>query len=233
MSIKKKESKELVNQEGLATLMSEETLIFLLDCSGSMSHPFGSTTRIGALKRALKSTIIDRINSSSEDHMGFIGFGLTDPSDYTDISVLQEPGPVFRGSEKVVSRLKASGSTPMKAALERGFEQLDDYAEGMGRLVLMSDGQPNEHKEDILEMVAEMHEETGFIVDTIAIGGSVIGKWSGADSNFMREVAKAGGGEFYECESPEKLTLRMSEMEAERRTLIGQGVLMLQAAPEE
>lgn len=220
------------HEEGETVLMSEEVLIFILDCSGSMNDSmdrhsgYGQNTKMQAMKKALQKMMTDRMASSSNDtdQVGAVTIGWANSAGH-GVETFFMPKKLTAQDVSRISLMQPEGGTPLEQGIKKGFSILDQTARGFGRLVVMSDGHPDSHKGGIIRFVGSMHEETGFVVDTIGIGR--VGDSGGYDADFMRKLAEAGGGEFYEVTSAEEFSRRLSEMEAERRSLIGQGILML------
>jgi len=224
------EEKVANSEEGSVSLLSEEVLIFILDCSGSMNSSMGSTRKFGAMLKAAEKMLKERVKvqDSSQDIVGVLAFGVGGYGwgSEDDIKLVAFPGIVTDKMCEDVAALRCGGGTPMYRALKKAFDILDQSARGLGRIVLLSDGEPTDGgKDTILHYVKNICEETGFVVDTVGIGDANTGYTY--DKTFMEMLAKNGGGEFYECDEADALAARLLEMESERRVLIGKGILLL------
>jgi len=224
------EEKVANSGEGAVSLLSEEVLIFILDCSGSMNSSMGSYSKFGAMLKAAEKMLKERVSvqDSTNDIVGVLAFGV---GGYgfgrnEDIKLVAYPGVVTDEMCKDVANLSCGGGTPMYSALEKAFNTLDQTARGLGRVVLLSDGNPTDAGKDvILSYVKRISSETGFVLDTVGIGDPNTGY--SYDQTFMEMLAENGGGEFYQCDEADALAARLLEMESERRVLLGQGVLLL------
>jgi len=227
------EEKVASSGEGAVSLLSEEVLIFILDCSGSMASSMGGASKFGAMLKAAERMLQERVKTqdSSNDIVGIIAFGVGDTGygygdPESEIKLVAYPGIVTDQMCKDVASLRCRGGTPMYRALVKAFELLDQTARGLGRVVLLSDGKPTGSGQSaILEYAKKICEDTGFVLDTVGIGDPNTGY--SYDQNFMEKLAEDGGGEFYECDEADALAARLLEMESERRVLIGKGVMLL------
>lgn len=232
----------IVSQEGKSLIGSRETIVYLLDASGSMSQPMTgidgkASTRISTLKNALRIMFNKRLEVQGKEGVDMIslvvfsGFGWTGVRTLIPIKILETRD---LGN---VSSLSATGGTPMKQGLQRAVEMLDTSAEGMARIVLMSDGMPNSEgggQGGIVKLVREASEDFGIVVDTVGIGtkGLSASSDAGYDADFMKLLASVGKGEFYDFSDGKDAVQRLLAMESERRTLMGNGIMLLPAAGE-
>lgn len=222
--------------EGENVLMSEEVTIFLLDVSGSMSEGFkqeasstntsrwGGFTKINALKDATIAYINKRlkVNSSSgaADLFGVITFGH---SDDPEVRLLHDPHySNYDSLLRKIQSLRSDGSTPMRAAVNLAIET-SERLDGMIRVILISDGQPDD-RTSTLHAIKHAYEEFGLIFDTILIGDN------SHCVDFMKEAAKLGGGEFSMITDAAALMNKFLAIEEERALLMGNGILMLPEA---
>lgn len=225
-----------LSKEGKELLMSEETTLFLLDVSGSMSQSMGSSfdaseahNKIGALKRALMAALEERIKHPSNDRMGIVTFGGNDFDNETPgVYVKVSPETTTHSHLELCSKLYARGGTPMYAALKQAKELLESV-EGFVRIVLVTDGCPTGSfgKEEVKAFVREMAKDYGFVIDTVGVGTELCFEY---DEKFLKDLAALGEGQFYPVADADALRNRFLEMERERRALLGQGVRLLQAA---
>lgn len=218
------------SKEGAMSLMSEETLIFILDCSSSMNSHMGRMKKFGAMIEAA-SKMLEARNTSQESHhdlVGIVAFGAGQGGFNfgADVKLVAYPSLVTDKMVKSVTQLRCAGGTPMFTALKKGMETLDQSTVGLGRLVLLSDGQPTDGSPaQILAYIENICEETGFVLDTVGIGDP--NSRRGYDEPFMKLLAQKGGGQFFRCDQAEELAERLLNMESERRALLGSGVLLL------
>jgi len=150
-------------------------LSVVLDTSGSMGG-----TSIEDSKSALKE-IVDIL--VSEDILSIVLFS-------DSASILNEAGFVSDPDalKQLVSTISASGGTYVSSGLLLGYEQvllnLDEQKENI--VILLCDGDVDA---GAIELVREYKEMT--------IATSAVGVGVGADTDILRQIAREGGGSFY------------------------------------
>lgn len=140
----------------------------------------GEATKLGAAKREL----IPAVRGLEETSLYAIAtFGSnvnTWHSSLVAATSVQRTADAAR-----INGLDASGSTPMLAAIERGFQ----YS-GATTFFLLTDGQPTDSNAgQILERVRELNENSGIIIHTIGFGED-------KDEDFLRQLAEENGGQY-------------------------------------
>jgi Mg-chelatase subunit ChlD len=217
--------------EGDDVLLSEETTIYLIDNSSSMHYILGNyesqqISKLDAVKMAVKAMLEARLGYASADKVGIIAF-TSRAENYTN--TLMEPKVAEPDHMKVVEQLCAAGGTPMYQGFEAAARQLAD-AQGLVRIVLLSDGEPNEgyRKSDVRGLVQKLSKEYGFIVDTVGIG--LPGQTTEYDEAFMKQLAADGMGEFYPIDDANELKKLLVQFTKERKQLLGTGVKLLGSA---
>lgn len=213
-------------------LMSEETTMFVLDCSSSMSYSMSSLatfagSKTDALKRAVVAALEERVKNPSLDKLGVVLFGGNDSERSTKL--LFRPEHTTQAHvEAVKTKIYDQGCTPMYQGLVKAREALSD-AEGLVRIILVTDGEPNAGftKEQIRTLVRELAQDDGYVIDTVGVGTSHSFDY---DEKFLKELAEIGEGEFYPVEDADALLRRFLEMERERRALMGSGIKLLAAS---
>ena len=117
---------------------SPETVLLLLDVSGSMSEPMGSESKIDVAKKIL-SKYIDAIPSSMK--AGLVIYGKTGCDD-DSVEVLVPMGAINRKLLKSkIADLKPAGSTPIAATIAKCGDFLKGYETCSNNLVIVSDGE--------------------------------------------------------------------------------------------
>lgn len=226
----------LVKSEGESVLLSEETTIYAIDVSGSMDELLSrkaekagllnlNDKKIEAVRTALSAMLNARQSYTSADKLGVVTFG-GNVRDYATTVIA--PSPMSTKHFDTLGSIHADGGTPMFQGLKKSAEELKD-AEGLVRILLITDGEPNSgyEKKDVLELINEMHQDYGFVIDTLGIG--IPGQTSSYDETFLKTAAKLGGGEFYPVEDIDALIKRLVEQVRERQLYIGSGIKLLQA----
>lgn len=216
-------------KEGDDVLMSEEQAIYLIDRSGSMRNAIGydgdnEITKMQAVKKAMRAMMEARMTYATADKVGVVTFGGGDDRYMTRVEAgLEVAGP---DHIKCMSGVCSAGGTPMYQGLEKAAELLAK-AEGLVRIVLLSDGEPNEghSKSEVLGLVRKLSKTYGFIIDTIGIG--VAGRTREYDEGFMKQVATEGAGQFFPIDNVDELVKLLEKMAVERKLLFGDGIRLL------
>jgi hypothetical protein len=117
---------------------SPETVLLILDVSGSMSEPMGDESKIDVAKKIL-SKYIDAIPPSMKTGLVIYGKSGCD-DDSTELLV-----PIGDGNKKAIKAkiadLKPSGSTPIAATIMKSPDFFKGFESCSNRLVLVSDGE--------------------------------------------------------------------------------------------
>lgn len=234
-------SKIQKSEEGKSILGSRESIIYVLDRSGSMQTYLDEKmkSKLNTMKDVLRKMLEQRIRTQAGvervDKIGLLTFG---GQGWSGIKTVLKLRVASNADLALVDEIKAGGNTPMFEGLTRAVEDLDKHAEGLARIVLMSDGVPTgKDKGEIEDLVRKAAEDYGIILDTVGIGNkkekrSLYGD-IGYDEPFMRKLAEIGKGEFYDFSDEETATERMLQIEAERRALVGHGIFLLPPPSDE
>jgi len=130
-------------REDVEKLGGSESVLFLLDVSGSMRDYLGVSamgSKMDLLQKAMVQMLEQRqsVQDETEDLTGIVKF--RDQS-----AVLVE------GCKKVnatmlgkIQRMQAGGGTPLYQAMWTAVMHLDTHAKGLARIVVVSDGEPND-----------------------------------------------------------------------------------------
>lgn len=272
--IEKKRDKDIIPKtqalvEGKHALFSCESVIFCVDCSGSMR-----SKKLDTLKDCFRKYIERKMMSctADKDKVGIVAFPGPDsldcsdestPSEETDmwdelvpdneielggaggvasvdyhcrsshsyptgIKVISELTMVAPIMVSEVNKMRAEGGTPMGTALIKAGQMLSKNAVGLARIVIMSDGEPNEgmRQPAIVAKAKQLYDLEGIIIDTVAIcmGESYV------DKEFMKRVANAGGGQYTVLNVYADFERYLDATESERKDLLGSGTLLLPGA---
>ncbi|MGH7543311.1 MAG: VWA domain-containing protein [Gemmatimonadota bacterium] len=189
---------------------SPARIAIVMDFSGSMSGQSGSRTErsvTGRLERGLGGLIGGRAGAEVSDQLRerrqkakeairevASGVdGLPDGTWFNVITFESQPHPwqpsLVEATEEIKDEakdyfddLEPTGGTAMIPALEEAFAEGPDY------VVLVSDGEPNEGSQAVLDRVAELNADGAVVVHTIGIGED-------HDRDFMETLAEQNGGE--------------------------------------
>lgn len=276
------------SKEGVEAMGGSEDTLFLLDLSGSMNDENdgvkATETKHAILMEAMEQMLRERLSVQGDtgDRTGVIRFGGKDGLPQTtdeerDVGMVF---PLASVTEYTIARLhsiKPGGGTPMFKALKLAIEHLDRSARGLARLVIISDGQPTDFTDDIVDdltsgtptdmaaaqaalkaeqavapdeeldlkdfmfglfaageecspneaiirLAKKASDELGISIDTVGVSGKVESSY---DGEFMKRLAEAGEGEFYEVKTKAEVANLLMKLERERRELLGHGMLLL------
>jgi Ca-activated chloride channel family protein len=168
------------------------SLGLVLDRSGSMDGAKLDLAREGAI-RAIRSLRTD-------DRLSVLAYS-------EGVSVLVRSGPADDTAKQVaerrLSQITAGGGTDLCGGWLRGCEQVGLGLEGgrLGRCLLLTDGLANQGITDrstIVQHAAELRKR-GVTTSTLGVGRDF-------DEVLLRQMAEAGGGNFYFAEGPAPLS---------------------------
>jgi Ca-activated chloride channel family protein len=171
-------------------------VIPLADLSGSMKGP-----KLEYAKQSLHK-LVDQL--APGDITGLIGFENRP-------HVLVEPGPVtpeFKARmHKAIDALKVMGGTDLDAGILRALEvvnNLDLSPAFLKRVIMFTDGQPNQGVVDQAEILRRMTLNRGSItVSAFGYGNLSNDVWSGCDQQFLQKFSAEGQGNYAFVQSPD------------------------------
>lgn len=168
------------------------SLLLVLDASGSMrGSAGGGTTRIAAAKAALND-VVDRLPDSSV--VGLRVFGATKDNGCDDTTLISPVAPLDRaGLRRSIRSFQPRGDTPIGASLRAAAKDLAG-APGRKTVVLVSDGEDNCSPPPPCEVARELSQQ-GLDLRVEAIGFQV----GGAARDQLACIAKATGGSYYDA----------------------------------
>src|SRR5262249_46203825 len=117
------------------------------------------------------------------------------------------------------------GTTDLAGGLSVGLSQLQTtrFANGITRVVLLSDGVPNSSAA-LPGMIAALHDQ-GISVTSLGVGADY-------DTKLMTQIARDTGGNFHYIEKPEELAKVFDDELTRMTTVVGRNLqLQLQPGP--
>ncbi|MBI4714491.1 MAG: VWA domain-containing protein, partial [Nitrospirae bacterium] len=168
-----------------------ETLILLIDISGSMNDSLGwGKSKIKATKSAIGKLIRNKTRSEENDRVGVIAFE-------THTHLIAKPTTKYDTVQDRVEHLYAEGGTGLHEGLEYALKLLRE-APGLRRILLLTDGVPTTTKADPILAIAREAKDASVVIDTVGVGGS--GKKDRYDEQPLRTIAAMTGGRFLHVE---------------------------------
>lgn len=204
----KKSVNELLKAQGIrGQERVDKVLLILLDASGSMHDPMENSTKIDVAWRILKDELMPNMANWTYGILKFQGWEEAT----WEVYPCQDTQALV-----VTSTPYASGSTPMRQALEKAWVWVKGHAK-QARFILLSDGCPTDSStEEILRLA---QENKSIPIDTIGIGaGSIYGEYN---KEFLTELSSITGGIFSEASSVKKLATTILELSPSQRPLLG------------
>lgn len=199
-----------------ASHSGDDSLIMVLDSSGSMAGPDGSGhTRIAAARTAIGS-VVDSLPDGYPTGLRVYGAGK--PHGCDDTSLAQPVTALDRGAiKRAVGAVRPKGDTPTALALTKAAADLP--AAGRRTILLVSDGESNCGAPKPCEVAAELAGDgVDLRIDTV---GFQVG---GAAKDELKCVARAGHGAYYDAPDAASLArqlVRASQLSADAYRLAG------------
>ncbi|MGC8876154.1 vWA domain-containing protein [Thermus sp.] len=158
-------------------------LVLVLDVSGSMEGEKLSMAVAGAL------ALVE--SAAPEDRLGVVVFSSSH-------RVLFPPRPMTAQAKKeaasLLLSLRAGGGTVLGGGFREAVRLLEGVPGGRKAVLVLTDGLVADAKEPILDLA----QTSGVEVSALALGED-------ADTPFLRELARRGGGRFYRAATPREL----------------------------
>jgi len=178
---------------------SGDTLMILLDTTGSMGDTIGGARKIDIAKAAV-SSVLDKLPSDSR--VGLRAFARCDTNRL--ISPVDDPLTLTELKAEV-DLLVPNGLTPLAYTLEQAREDVDSVP-GLKTLVLISDGMET-CKGDVIAAAEEL-ADARYGLDAYVIGFDVGGNLAARDQ--LIRIASILGGTYLDAEDADQLSLALS-----------------------
>ena len=176
---------------------AEESVMLVLDVSGSMWGQIEGEAKITIARAALKAMVKDW---PKERSVGLIAYGHRSKGDCNDIETVIPVGPLDTGAlAKTVDSLMPKGMTPLTASVKRAAEDLK-FKESKATVILISDGIETCDL-DPCKVGAEL-EQMGIDFTTHVIGFDVN---TVEDQKGLKCLASATGGQFIPASNANEL----------------------------
>ncbi len=174
-------------------------VVLLIDISGSTGSSFnqGSSNTVKEVEKALAITILGDIKKTS--NVGAIAFEST-PHIVSGLQKLSETPEL----ENKIKSLSYGRGTDISAGISSAMDMLST-ARGSKNIILISDGiTGGSAAEDV--RLAEIALTSGIKIYTVGVGENT-------DKEHMEDIAREGGGSFFEPKETEKIRIILGESE--------------------
>lgn len=173
----------------LIEIVPYETLVLLIDASGSMDEALGfRASKMRATREAIDRLLQSKARARERDLVGLVTFGEA-------CELVCEPSDDFPRLRARAGRLSPYGRTAMFEGLEYTLELLAD-AGGLRRAILLSDGCPTTTGSDLVLELAFKAKMMGVVIDTIGVGREDARSRVSYDEPLLRRIAEVTGGKF-------------------------------------
>lgn len=174
----------------LVEVVPYETLVLLIDASGSMDEPLGfMKSKMGATREAIDRLLKSKEKARERDLVGVVTFG-------EECELVCEPSDDFTRLGRGVRGINPCGRTALFEGLEYTLELLAE-ANGLRRAILLSDGCPTTTGDGLVLELAYRARGLGVVIDTVGVGGRTRGKKKiSYDERLLRRISEITGGKF-------------------------------------
>ncbi|SMD05766.1 Ca-activated chloride channel family protein [Desulfocicer vacuolatum DSM 3385] len=181
---------------------SDDNVLFILDCSGSM---WGRVE--GKPKIVIAKTLLKELVSTLPSHMnmGLMAYGHSRKGDCSDIAMVSDMDGSCEKLDAALSHLIPKGKTPIAEALEKGVAVLSRL-ENPGTVVLISDGMETCGGTPC-ELVNSFREKG--IALTVHVIGFQVG---GETENQLQCIANAGNGGYFSAKNTTELRASLEQI---------------------
>lgn len=191
---------------GGSALSQEQNILLILDASGSMAEAAGGFTKMEAAKEAISDYVLiteDLVN------IGFMVLGhkgdnteAGKPESCAGVELLSPIG-ATTGEEiaTVMSTLEPTGWTPLAGALTAAEGVFADRIGAANKVILVTDGLET-CGGDPIAVAEQLHLNPNIELTVDVVG---FGIQSQADAAQLQQIAEAGGGVYYDAQTPQDI----------------------------
>ncbi len=183
-------------------VIPHETLILLIDTSGSMSDFISGKVKIDAAKNAVVEFIRSKFLMAQGDRVGIASFGQV-------AAFVEKPSSDYERLEGRVDALVPNGSTAMYEGLRISLDELASVG-GAKRIVLLTDGMPTTTGRMSIISMAKEAASRNIVIDTVGVGSPF--DFISYDEMLLKRIAAITGGTFRRVMDVEQLTGQFREL---------------------
>jgi uncharacterized protein YegL len=163
-----------------------ESLILLIDTSGSMGEYVSGIMKMEATKNAVKEFIRNKFLMGHDDKIGIVSFGEL-------ATVVERLSNSYEHLENRSTYLMPNGATAMHEGISLSIDLLSSPG-GAKRIVLLTDGIPTTTGRMAIITLAKKAASKHIIIDTVGVGSPF--DFMGYDEGLLRKIAAITGGTF-------------------------------------
>jgi len=183
-------------------IIPPESLILLIDTSGSMGDYISGVVKINATKNAVREFIRSKFLMSHDDKIGIISFGEF-------ASIVEKPSTNYEYLENRTDVLIPNGSTAMYEGINLSIDVLS-LSSGAKRIVLLTDGVPTTTGRMAIITLAKTAASKHIVIDTVGVGSPF--DFMSYDEWLLKRIAAITGGTFRRVLDIQELTGQFKEL---------------------
>lgn len=193
---------------------SDINVVLAVDVSGTtgMVYENGVLVKRGydRIIRAHALSVLDSIDNTSG--VGAVVIGAYTPPHVGVVSTIFPLGDIKDDLIRKISRLKGGGQTFIKEGINAAYKYLLRDVAGSKNIILLSDGRGiyERGKLEVLDTVLSMSSKG---IKTYVVG---VGATSEQDQNFLYDISKAGGGNYFPADASNRLKVIFGKATTEK-----------------
>lgn len=167
-------------------IIPAETLMLLIDTSGSMMEYISGMQKMEATKNAVREFIRSKFLMRQEDRIGIVSFGER-------AALIERCSTQYEHLENRIDALMPNGATAMFEGLTMAMDNLGKSG-GARRIVLLTDGMPTTTGKLAITNLAKQAAAQRIVIDTVGVGTPF--DFMSYDEMLLRRIASITGGTF-------------------------------------
>ncbi len=193
-----------VNVGAEIEIIPPETLLLLIDTSGSMGDFVTGIMKMDATRNAVREFIRSKFLMSEGDKIGIVSFGQF-------ANIVERPTMNYEHLENRSSVLMPNGATAMHEGMSLAIDVLS-FSEGAKRIVMLTDGVPTTTGKMAIIALAKTAAAKHIVIDTVGVGSPF--DLMGYDELLLKKIAAITGGTFRRVLDIQELTGQFRELAA-------------------
>jgi hypothetical protein len=181
-----------------------ETLLLLIDTSGSMGDFVTGIMKMDATRNAVREFIRSKFLMSEGDKIGIVSFGQF-------ATIVERPTVNYEHLENRSNVLVPNGATAMHEGMSLAIDVLS-FIEGTKRIVMLTDGVPTTTGKMAIISLAKTAAAKRIVIDTVGVGSPF--DFMGYDELLLKRIAAITGGTFRRVLDIQELTGQFRELAA-------------------
>jgi Mg-chelatase subunit ChlD len=167
-------------------IIPAETLILLIDSSGSMMDYISGIQKMNAAKNAVREFIRSKFLMGQGDRIGIVSFGER-------AMLIEQCSTNYEHLENRIDALMPNGATAMFEGITMAIDNLGAGG-GAKRIVLLTDGMPTTTGKMAIINLARQSAGKRIVIDTVGVGTPF--DFMSYDEMLLRRIASITGGTF-------------------------------------